>query len=630
MVRDIRRREALKFIGAGLATLSAGSGNVLAAPGDLREPAKNHVATEHNVRVSDLDVVAETIATWSTIDERYYNPKVRDSTSGDLFQALLDGDGNPVDRERLNRREEEKYREKYGKLGRRLSKKIENLPVTDSVNVILWLDGINHDEAKRAVFANTQSRTSPNTKQELADEFTSRIKGKTETFANTVRELEEVEVLQTGYVSPTIDVKASVAALQKLQDLPEVWRVFDRDVEKGEPLDSASDTHGTYDGSYVLYDCAGLPTGHIEFNHPWDLASVNFAGKRWSGDGGDHPTSTLEAQASNDSSLPGTAFNADVYSADMFIEQFADRMEWFGSNNVCAVNASVSTGGDDRIIDPYDFKIDSAVRNQWFTFAVSVGNGSGYALSPSVGFNSISVTSIDDKNTSSFGDDEWAGDRSLDPHTKNSTTDTWYHEKPEVAAVGVSVTTPFRTAGGTSMASPLVAGLATSMVKTGQDHGTVDLRYYPEVIKAMMTAGAVHDDFSTEEKIGYGVPAMDYLEPIIANGWYKKVMFDQANSSQSYSFSVDSGESVRVALVFISDSVDSDFSDNKDAQADIDLDLEVATPSGTVHSSYAYDTALEFVEFSTSQSGTCDITVNKFRWDSSDSSRYMGIAWHRQ
>jgi len=308
-------------------------------------------------------------------------------------------------------------------------------------------------------------------------------------------------------------------------------------------------------------------------------------------------------------------------------------MQWFGDKNVGVVNASVGTGGDDREIETFDFRIDKAIRNQWMSFTVSAGNSGENVTSPSVGFNAVSVTAIDDANSEYFSDDTWAGYRYLDPYTKNANPDTdyWPHEKPEVAGVGEDVATPYDTGGssGTSMASPIIAGLVTAMCKVGDDNDTISLGSYPEVVKAMLAAGAVHDDFSTEETIGYGVPTMDFPEPIIANGWFESDLYYESNDKQTYTFDVQSGETVRVAVMFISDAVKGDFSDLRDAQADIDLDLSVEDPSGTTHGSFDYDTTLELVEFDASQDGTCTVDVDKLRWDSNDSNRFFGLAWHR-
>jgi hypothetical protein len=626
------RRSFLKATGTGVVLLTTGSTAALADERDLQAAAKEHVAAETGAAVADLAVVNEAAASWSTLGERYYNAKVQNTETRSLHGALLDADGTPVDRAVLDRREERAYREQHGRLGPRLHETVEAAGPGDEVEVVVWLDGIDHDAARDAVGLDDRPNDAE-TKRALATEHQQRIDARTSAFVETVTgRFDGVEVISTGHGSTTVELRAPAAVVERVQHLDGVWRVFERETEGFLELDSATRTHGTNDGGYIEHDCSGYPTGHVEFNHPYDSASVTWGGKKWSDSPSGHPTVTTEAIASNDSSLPGTAYDADVYSADDILSKFDDRMSWLDSNGVCSISTSFGIGDADRVIESWDFKFGQEVYNSYLNITNSAGNNDAEVTTPSLGFNVVSVGAIDDQNTNSFGDDAMAGFSShLDPYTRNSSSSYWPHEKPETSAVGVDVATPHDTGGssGTSMASPLVSGLITVLCKLSDDYGTIDFSYYPEVAKPILAASATHDDFASEEDVGYGVPYEENLEPIVSNGWFESDLFYESNDTQTYSFDVSDGETVRVALFWLSNVTDGDFSNNKDAQSDLDLDLSVTDPNGNSHSSWAYDTSLEFVEFTAQGSGQVDVEVHKWRWDASESSRWMGLAWYR-
>jgi hypothetical protein len=271
MSPNLTRRSALKLLGSTVVALSANSGLAVATRSDLRQAARKHVANETDASIHNLAVVAETTASWTTLGEQYYNAKVRNVETRSLHAALLDADGDPVNRNALNRREEAAYRDRYGKLDRRFADKTASLEPDDRVTVTVWLESVDHDAAKAAVDLHSRPNTA-DAKRALADFVGERVASRASAFADRVRG-NGVKVLESGLVTPTVDLRLPVAALDSVQAHDDVWRVLDRDVERVEHLDSASDTHGTYDGWSVNYDCSGYVTGHIEFDHPYDSAS---------------------------------------------------------------------------------------------------------------------------------------------------------------------------------------------------------------------------------------------------------------------------------------------------------------------------------------------------------------------
>jgi hypothetical protein len=80
-----------------------------------REAAITHISNEHNVAEEHLKVLVESVASWSTLREEYYQVKVHDSVNQRMYRVLLNGDGNEINRNELHKREEKAYRDKYGK-----------------------------------------------------------------------------------------------------------------------------------------------------------------------------------------------------------------------------------------------------------------------------------------------------------------------------------------------------------------------------------------------------------------------------------------------------------------------------------------------------------------------------------
>ncbi|PSP81064.1 hypothetical protein BRC81_01350 [Halobacteriales archaeon QS_1_68_20] len=635
---ELDRRSFLKLTGSGLVLVTSGSGFALAQEEDLRRAARQHVAEETGADPTALDIRNEGMATWSTLGERYYDAKVYDTDEGSLHGVLLDATTRVVDRKEVDRRESEAYERAYGKLTPKLAETVENASPDEELEVVVWLESIDHDAANEAVGLPDRTHAAE-VKEELSAEYHERLDRLTRGFARAVEDLTDVTVTTTSKGAPVVEARATPVGIEGLEARAEVDRIDELVTEGHTPLDETTWTHRTFGERDSTYHAAGYPVGHAEFAHPKSDAALNFAGKRWDKDAGGHATVTAEATASNDYSLPGTAYDADVYSADRIIRSFDDRMDWFDSNGVCAVNFSVGIGERDRVMNSWDFRYGQRVYHDFTSVCVAAGNYGSYdnyyVGSPSLGFNQFSVGSIRDQNNGYWFDDEIAGYSCYkNPHSRHAdpSYDDFPHDKPEISTCGSGCNTPSSdgSPSGTSMAAPGLTGLITLLCKFSDDFGTVDFSYYPELAKPVAMVSA-RNDTASWDKEGAGSISAKHARQVVQNGWFDSLYYDSSNSEETVDLYAESGENVRVALMWFSDVTDADFSDNKDAQSDLDMDLSVDDPDGNyVTGSWSYDRGFEYLDFDASTTGTHTVEVNKFRWDASDSYRWMGVAWHRQ
>jgi len=463
------RRKFLKLAGSGLVLISIGSQPILAEKNDLKEIAKKKVAEKTGTDVGNLEVVNSATSSWSTLGENYFNAKIYNESNSSIHQILLDGDGEEVDKEKIDQREQEVHADRYGKLSKDLHSEIQGMDDDDRLRVVVWLESIDHAAAKEKVGIENK----PNQvemKKSLSEEYKRRITKRTESFAETVSNFSGVDVEDTGVGSITVDVTVPKAVLSKIEKQGKVTRITKWDEDKSLPLTGATLTHRTTENrktpAEIQYDLSGYKIGHAEFNHPDSNDSINFGGKRWDGGSSGHPGHTAECLASDDEDKPGTAYQADVYSADDIFNNISDRFDWFDSNGVCAINASVGSG-DNREIRPRDYKFGQQVYHSYLNIIVSAGNrgkNSGNVNTPSVGFNVNSVGSIADSQDGEHSNDSISSFSSYkDSYTKNVSSGSFPHEKPEFCGVGSGVSTPNYSGSGTSLSSPIVTGLVAAM-----------------------------------------------------------------------------------------------------------------------------------------------------------------------
>ncbi|MDQ2688938.1 MAG: S8 family serine peptidase [Chloroflexota bacterium] len=398
---------------------------------------------------------------------------------------------------------------------------------------------------------------------------------------------------------------------------------------------------------------SGIRVGVVEYHNvsnSGDLAGKVVASFSTSGRTvtGGHPTWVAGAVASQNATHRGVAPGSVIISAgtggytpslsyDRAIIAAADWAVSPSGGNVDVLNASIgqdtAQGAEEarRYFDSIGWELNRLV-------VASSGNfttfGNWNVVSPGTGYNVLTVGGIDDRNTGGTGDDVlWYvpgvnGANYVDPGGTpwNAHGD---YIKPNLSAPAVSVRTANGITGdGTSVASPIVAGMAAQLIGRAPS-----LVVWPEATRALLMAGALRGtplpggggiSFDHE---GVGTASAVWSNRILVNGngpWGGyRIGAVHAGEAVAQDVPVVAGQQVRVALAWSSHT-----SGTMLGKADVltaDLDLRVTDPSGQRHLSISYDNSYEAVTFTAPATGTMKIEILQPRFTAAEEP--YGLAW---
>jgi subtilase family protein/S-layer family protein len=367
----------------------------------------------------------------------------------------------------------------------------------------------------------------------------------------------------------------------------------------------------------------------------------------YTGSGLDHPTWVAGAVASRDAVWRGVAPGADIVSASTggYVPSLAtDRAiiaaaDWAinpSGGDADIVNTSLgqdtATGAEEArryfdSISAEDGRLVVAAAGNYTTF------GHWDVLSPGTGYNVLTVGGVDDRGTRSTADDRvWFVPGSNGSNYRDPSSTAWNahgdFNKPNVSAPAVNVITANgRGASGTSIASPITAGVAAQLIARAPTLAT-----WPEAVRAIIAAGAIRrtpmpDGSLNADHEGAGTVSALWSNRILvagggSYGGYQLGVMTNAQP-QTHTFSVLAGQRVRVALSWSSHTAGGNLA-KSDALLS-DLDLRVTVPGGAVVGSYTFDNANEWLDFTASQAGTVSVRVVSDRFEAA--SEPYAVAW---
>ena len=361
---------------------------------------------------------------------------------------------------------------------------------------------------------------------------------------------------------------------------------------------------------------------------------------------GIHPTWVAGAIGSRSATWRGVAPGAHIVSAgtggysaslstDRAIIAAADWAVSPGGGNADVINASIgqdtATGAEEarRYFDSIGWeagRLVVAASGNYSTF------GNWDVVSPGTGYNVLTVGGVDDRNTAGTGDDRiWHFPGSNGAAYRDRTDASWNrhgdYNKPNLSAPAVSVRTANGTTGdGTSIASPIVAGIAAQLVARAPT-----LASWPEATRAILMAGAhrrtpmPNGGFSPDHE-GVGTASAAWSNRVLDRGPFGGWRMGSMRRGETVvqDVSVVKGQRVRVALAWSSHTSGSSNTGKSDTLT-ADLDLVIRQPDGQVTGSHSFDNSYEAVTLTAAATGTLRIEVRHDRFDASEEP--YGLAW---
>ena len=249
-------------------------------------------------------------------------------------------------------------------------------------------------------------------------------------------------------------------------------------------------------------------------------------------------------------------------------------------------------------------------------------------VSPGTAYNVLTVGGIDDRGSAGRSDDRiWYHPGSNGSNYRDRTDSSWNshgdYNKPNVSAPAASVITANGLgASGTSVASPIVAGIAAQLIARAPS-----LALRPEATRALIMAGAINrspmpDGSLNADHEGTGTASALWANSLLTAGDAARGGHRMGSVTPGQTIvqdiAVTSGQRVKVVVAWNSRS--NGTTDRRMA----DLDLRVIGPDGAVASSLTFDNSYEWVEFIAGSTGTARIEVRQARFE--DTSERYGLA----
>lgn len=541
--------------------------------------------------------------------------KVADKTSGNIYDVIVDANGNEVDRSGLEQQENSAYQKQYGKKTKELYEETTKGRDNDKINVSIWIksENVNLEERLEVSKARHKSVEAP-----IIAEMKKR----------------DIKVRYASEYAPLIYAELTKKEIQDLETRGDVEIVDKEGIAKSEinsaiPTIKANLVWPYVKGSGVKV--AVVEDDGIAFDNPYLMNGIYY--KRYQPYiDNTHATMVAGIIASTHNTYKGVAPGVYLLSAnsqDYYESSLIKASDWALTKgaNILSLSWGIESDGYLHIMDKYYDYITA--RPPYPIVTKSAGNTGGRITTPGNAWNVITVGAIDDINTASWSRDVMADYSSyIDPISARGDRD-----KPEVVAVGSRIRstdvmypwiTPYE-ADGTSFAGPAVAGEAALLMSKNPT-----LKQWPEAVRAAIFASAVHNiegSSRLSEKDGMGAIVVSEAYNVVAKNQLKYTTISSTGTYPiKYMFNASAGKKVRVVISWNSKSTRPIYGTDI---LKVDLDLRVKRPitGSCVGSSVSHDNNYEIVEFVAPVSGVYTAEISKVRWDSGYTSERLGFAY---
>lgn len=578
--------------------------------------------------------------------------KGTDRRSGAPVALAFDETGKRVNEATLLRKVQRARAARLGKLHEDLYLRMRSARAGEWLSVAVWaqVDDDLRPEDKRALERARGAPRQPRASRERREALAAR----TGEVARLVEEHRAREV-RADEAAPVVFARLRKADVAKLAEREEVAAVFLYDPEGIDDLGNSIAIANSDDVHAAGQTGAGINVAVWENGPTSDADLVVAAEYDSTPTTSDHSQHVHGIIRNNEARRPhGHAPGCALHSAN---SKDLDALRWAVQDRACTVvNQSFHRSAEPRSGDlSFDdvYKDWLILRWPYPTIVQAAGNyweGDSDDIDPPSdefvnhkGFNSLAVGNHDDS----------AAAMSSDSVFRNPTSSHGDRELPEISANGTAVTTVGLMFGGTSMASPAVAGVAALL----QDESAT-LRAWPEGCRAILLAGATKNvlgdtwwqDVVEDDDASDGSGAVNALEShrIVGNrrgrnaaptrrGWDVGTLRAGdfgADGLSTFRYRIQvprfwlGPRHVKVALAWNSKVTTLSLlgiTVPLSSQLTLDLDLLVFDAAGAlVGYSGSYDNSFEIAEFDAVPGATYDIRIR--RWSGDDWTWY-GLAW---
>lgn len=630
--------------------------------------ALEHVAAQEGTALAELLVAEEHSHSYTLTGRNLWAVTVLSHRTGYFYDLLVDpADGSIVDRATIDRSEREAHQARYGKLEPALQALLEEKGPDDEVKVMIWLTPIDLESvlarlaARHPGMRHDSERPmdvdDPALAEAIASDYQELL-----TQAHLAKVQGVVTSLQArGYEVTTYHSIPAVVATLPRRVIEQVARRGDvsRIYLTGKPIRPALDSAVPTDRVPAVWgrgiegsgiQLAIVEDGKVE-NHQW----VNVIATRQIPLGiTDHATYVAGIAAGSHPTYKGVAPDAEIISAPTYgnTDDVVAAIDWADEQGADIINSSYTVSSDDDDMHELDRVYDYLVRYTMVSMPCGAGNMEvgNHTGTPGKAYNVITVGAFEDQNDSGWSNDVmWANSAYQNPKTDDGHYGD--REKPEVVAVGHDITVlgangQWWLTEGTSVSTPQVSGLAALLMER---HNS--LRFWPEAVKAIVMASALHNIEGPsimrvdgyDDKDGAGGIVGDPADQIaITRGEYGSTCFSPcwwgqsiSNSSfpvgtyRYYQFYAPADARTRVAIAWDS----APATDYATDPLKTNLNLLIVDPDGQYLDavggySASWDNNYEIVEFMSRKAGTYKIGV--YKASASEASNNLGIAWTRQ
>lgn len=451
-----------------------------------------------------------------------------------------------------------------------------------------------------------------------------------------------IDVIYASDIVPSIIVELTRAQLEIAARWPEVALVDPEGRDAGPSLDVARTAHNATPQDAVGYNGDGVTVavvegGRVYAQNPFlTVSQIRDTGLAEAM----HSTGVAGVVASTNATHRGMAPNATVISAngaygtagslEAATDWAAARAQVMNHSWGFKNDATTGFNAFDRRLDHigrYSYRLNvHAAGNNGATNCGQANPNIVYGTeSPGRGYNTLAVGGFDDLGTIAWSDDLRYDCSATGWATGDSAGGA--HEKPEIAAAAVSITSLAHTTSstsplsggwtGTSFAAPAVSGIAANLIEAN-----AQLAGSPVAARALLLVGALHQPAGAERSVS--ATASTYATE---NGPWWFLGVDGASFPRSYQVYATKGQHVRFAINWLSN-VALDNGTYSNDRLPADLDLRAYRSNGTqVAFSISYNNPFELVDFVAPESDTYEFRVSQFGTWTGSAVPFAAAAW---